>query len=144
MDTPAFNGEKYFITFIDDFSRYGYVYLLHEKSQSVNVLETFVKEVERQLETGNARFIGSGEVSGSTRREIVEIKETRVNVTLPRIVPPSTITPNVVPAVVEQHDDNEQHINEEVLPEGNDLHNTDMHEPQQVALRRPTISLRSS
>ena len=50
MDTPAFNGEKYFITFIDDFSRYGYVYLLHEKSQSVNVLETFVKEVERQLD----------------------------------------------------------------------------------------------
>ena len=75
MDTPAFNGEKYFITFIDDFSRYGYVYLLHEKSQSVNVLETFVNEVERQLETGNARFIENGEVSGSTRREIIEIKK---------------------------------------------------------------------
>ena len=43
-------GAQYFVTFIDDFSRYGYVYLLHEKSQSVNVLETFVKEVERQLD----------------------------------------------------------------------------------------------
>jgi hypothetical protein len=33
FDNPSFGGEKYFITFIDDFSRYGYVYLLHEKSQ---------------------------------------------------------------------------------------------------------------
>ncbi|GJU60324.1 retrovirus-related pol polyprotein from transposon TNT 1-94 [Tanacetum coccineum] len=50
FDTPSFTGEKYFITFIDDFSRYGYVYLLHEKSQSINALEVFVNEVERQLD----------------------------------------------------------------------------------------------
>ena len=50
FDTPSFGGEKYFITFIDDFSRYGYVYLLNEKSQAVNALEVFVKEVERQLD----------------------------------------------------------------------------------------------
>jgi len=48
FDVPSWNGEKYFITFIDDFSRYCYLYLLHEKSQSVNVLEIFVNEVERQ------------------------------------------------------------------------------------------------
>ena len=47
FDVPSWNGEKYFITFIDDFSRYCYLYLLHEKSQSVNVLEIFVNEVER-------------------------------------------------------------------------------------------------
>ena len=28
--------EKYFITFIDDFSRYGYIYLLHKKKISIN------------------------------------------------------------------------------------------------------------
>ncbi|CAM8940925.1 unnamed protein product [Rhodiola kirilowii] len=50
FDIPSWNGEKYFITFIDDYSRYGYTYLLHEKSQSVNVLEVFVNEVERQLD----------------------------------------------------------------------------------------------
>ena len=50
FDVSSFNGEKYFITFIDDFSRYGYVYLLHEKSQSVNALEVFINEVERQLD----------------------------------------------------------------------------------------------
>jgi len=37
-----------FITFIDDFSRYGYVYLLHEKSQTVNALEVYINEVKRQ------------------------------------------------------------------------------------------------
>jgi hypothetical protein len=39
FDTPSFGKEKYFITFIDDFSRYGYIYLLHEKSQAMNALE---------------------------------------------------------------------------------------------------------
>ena len=50
FDVPSFGGEKYFITFIDDFSRFGHVYLLHEKSQSVNALEVYINEVERQLE----------------------------------------------------------------------------------------------
>ena len=50
FDTPSFGKEKYFITFIDDFSRYDYIYLLHEKSQAVNALEVYIIEVERQLE----------------------------------------------------------------------------------------------
>ena len=47
FDVPSFSGEKYFITFIDDFSRYGYVYFLKEKSQALNALEVFISEVER-------------------------------------------------------------------------------------------------
>ena len=50
FDVPSWDGEKYFITFIDDFSRYGYIYLLHDKSQSVDILEVFINEVERQLD----------------------------------------------------------------------------------------------
>ena len=38
FDAPSFGKEKYFITFIDDFSRYIYIYLLHEKSQAVEAL----------------------------------------------------------------------------------------------------------
>ena len=49
FDVPSWGGEKYFITFIDDHSRYCYLYLLHEKSQTVDVLQTFITEVERQL-----------------------------------------------------------------------------------------------
>jgi len=50
FNAPSFGGKKYFITFIDDFSRYCYLYLLHEKSQSVDVFETFINEVERKLD----------------------------------------------------------------------------------------------
>ena len=28
----SWNGQQYFITFIDDYSRYGYLYLIHKKS----------------------------------------------------------------------------------------------------------------
>jgi hypothetical protein len=50
FDTQSFGKKKYFITFIDDFSHYGYIYLLHEKSQVVNTFEVYITEVERQLE----------------------------------------------------------------------------------------------
>ena len=47
--TVSWNDQKYFITFIDDFSRYGYLYLIHEKSQSLEVFKSFKVEVENQL-----------------------------------------------------------------------------------------------
>ena len=47
--TVAWNGQQYFITFTDDFSRYGYIYLLHEKSQSLDVFKNYKAEVENQL-----------------------------------------------------------------------------------------------
>ena len=39
--TASWNGKQYFITFIDDYSRYGYLYLIHEKSQSLDVFKSF-------------------------------------------------------------------------------------------------------
>ena len=48
--TPtALGSYKYFITFIYDFSRYGYVELIHEKSDSLNVFKAFKAKVELQL-----------------------------------------------------------------------------------------------
>jgi len=47
--TPSWNGQKYFISFIDDYSRYGYLYLIHKKSQSLEVFKSFKAEVELQL-----------------------------------------------------------------------------------------------
>ncbi|RDX67863.1 hypothetical protein CR513_53217, partial [Mucuna pruriens] len=46
----SFGKKRYFITFIDDYSRYDYVYILHKKSQVVNVLEIYLNEVEKQLD----------------------------------------------------------------------------------------------
>ena len=45
----SWNDQQYFITFIDDFSRYGYLYLIHEKSQSLEVFKSFKVEVENQF-----------------------------------------------------------------------------------------------
>lgn len=45
----SWNGQQYFITFIDDYSRYGYLFLIHEKSQSLDVFKKFKAEVELQL-----------------------------------------------------------------------------------------------
>ena len=42
-------GKKYFITFIDDFSRYGYVYLIKEKTDTLEMFKVFWTEVEKQL-----------------------------------------------------------------------------------------------
>lgn len=66
FDIPSLSGDKYFITFIDDFSRYGYVYLLHEKSQAVNAFEVYITEVERQLDrkVKIVRFDRGGEYYG--------------------------------------------------------------------------------
>ena len=50
LSVPCFIEEKYFIIFIDDLSRYGYVYLMHEKSQAIDIFEMFIIEVERQLD----------------------------------------------------------------------------------------------
>src|SRR3954470_10953949 len=45
----SWNGQQYFISFIDDYSRYGYLYLIHEKSQSLDMFKHFKAEVENQL-----------------------------------------------------------------------------------------------
>ena len=47
--TACWNGHTYFITFIDDYSRYGYLYLIHEKAQALEVFKIFKAEVENQL-----------------------------------------------------------------------------------------------
>ena len=41
FDVNSFERERYFITFIDDYSHYDYVYLLHEKYQAMDALESY-------------------------------------------------------------------------------------------------------
>ncbi|GJV83657.1 retrotransposon protein, putative, ty1-copia subclass [Tanacetum coccineum] len=43
-------GANYFVTFTNDFSRYGYVYLLKHKHEVFETFKVFQKEVENQLE----------------------------------------------------------------------------------------------
>ena len=46
MSTTARGGFHYFITFTDDFSRYGYVYLMKHKSGTFEKFKEFQNEVE--------------------------------------------------------------------------------------------------
>ena len=46
MSTCTINGYYYFITFTDDFSRYGYVYSMRHKSESFEKFKEFKTEVE--------------------------------------------------------------------------------------------------
>ena len=48
MRTMARGGFYYFITLTDDFSRYGYMYLLKHKSDSFEKFKEFKAEVEKQ------------------------------------------------------------------------------------------------
>ncbi|KAJ9542958.1 hypothetical protein OSB04_029464 [Centaurea solstitialis] len=46
----AREGYRYFITFTDDFSRYGYVYLMRHKSESFEKFREYQNEVQNQLD----------------------------------------------------------------------------------------------
>ncbi|GKD23889.1 retrotransposon protein, putative, ty1-copia subclass [Tanacetum coccineum] len=50
--TVSREGASYFITFIDDFSRYGYVYLMKHKHEVFETFKAFQNEVENQLSYG--------------------------------------------------------------------------------------------
>ncbi|GJX92221.1 retrotransposon protein, putative, ty1-copia subclass [Tanacetum coccineum] len=47
--TVSRQGASYFVTFTDDFSHYGYVYLLKHKHEVFGTFKVFQKEVENQL-----------------------------------------------------------------------------------------------
>ena len=49
-------GNRYFITFIDDFSKYSYVYLMKNKSDAFEKLTIFIKEVENNFGKNIKRF----------------------------------------------------------------------------------------
>ncbi|TYK14710.1 gag/pol protein [Cucumis melo var. makuwa] len=49
MNVKARGGYEYFISFIDDYSRYGHVYLIQNKSDSFEKFKEYKAEVENEL-----------------------------------------------------------------------------------------------
>ncbi|GJT08968.1 retrotransposon protein, putative, ty1-copia subclass [Tanacetum coccineum] len=47
--TTSRDGANYYVTFTDNFSRYGYVYLIKHKHEVFGIFKTFQNEVENQL-----------------------------------------------------------------------------------------------
>ena len=50
MNVRARHGASYFITFIDDFTRFGYVYLIAHKSEALECFKKFMNLTENQLD----------------------------------------------------------------------------------------------
>ena len=50
-NTSSIGGKKYFITFIDDYSKFCYVYLLHSKDEAMVNFQAYKAETELQCET---------------------------------------------------------------------------------------------
>ena len=46
---PIERGSRYFVIFVDDFSRYTWIYLLHHRSKLVSIYQTFHKMIETQF-----------------------------------------------------------------------------------------------
>jgi hypothetical protein len=49
-------GQRYFMTMIDNASRYCYIYLLKTKDEALNYFKIYKAEVENQLEKKIKRF----------------------------------------------------------------------------------------
>ena len=49
MTIQARGGFEYFITFIDDYSRYGYIYLMRRKSKAFEKFKEYRAETEKRL-----------------------------------------------------------------------------------------------
>ena len=49
ISIQARGGYEYFITFTDDYSRFGYLYLMKRKSETFEKFKEFRVEVENQL-----------------------------------------------------------------------------------------------
>ncbi|KAK4850321.1 hypothetical protein QYF36_005646 [Acer negundo] len=76
MSIQARGGYEYFITFTDDYSRFGYVYLMRHKSDAFDMFKAFKAEVENQLEK-HIKILRSdrgGEyLSGEFQQYLIEI-----------------------------------------------------------------------
>ena len=63
MRVQSRSGYEYFVTFIDDYSRYGFVYLMRQKSETFDKFREYEAETEKQLgvHTKQLRFDRGGE-----------------------------------------------------------------------------------
>ncbi|GJU83388.1 hypothetical protein Tco_1285753 [Tanacetum coccineum] len=79
---------------------YGYFIGYPEKSKGYGFY--CPNRSSRIVETGNAKFLKNGEVSGSVENQVVDINEIRDDDPSPMNVHKSTTTPDVVPVFQNQ------------------------------------------
>ena len=74
MSTPSLGGARYFLLFIDDYSRHTTVYTIKNKSEVIDRFCQFKLEMENQLNTKIKRFgsDGGGEYTGKAFNQLLE------------------------------------------------------------------------
>lgn len=74
--TTSKNDQHYFITFIDDYSRYMYLYLIHKKYQSLDIFKAFKTKVENQfyVKTNAIKFDRGGKCYGRYEDKVKNVK----------------------------------------------------------------------
>uniref|UniRef100_A0A2N9HS45 Integrase catalytic domain-containing protein n=1 Tax=Fagus sylvatica TaxID=28930 RepID=A0A2N9HS45_FAGSY len=85
MNVRARHGASYFITFIDDFTCYGHVYLVSHKSEALDCFRRFMNLVENQMERTikTLRTDRGREYLSEQFRELCENKGIRRQLTIP-------------------------------------------------------------
>ena len=87
FSSTARGGFQYFITFIDDFSRYAYVYLMKHKSESFEKFKVFKNEVQNQLGK-NIKILRSDRGGEYLSREFIDhVRDCGI---ISQLTPPST------------------------------------------------------
>ena len=93
MSTTTRGGYEYFITFTDDLSRYGYVYLMKHKSEAFEKFKEFENEVQNQLGK-KIKFLRSDRGGECMSHEFDDhLKSCGI---VPQLTPPGTLQRNGV------------------------------------------------
>ena len=85
IDTPSLGGNRYFLTFVDEFTKKNWIYLLKEKGAVFSLFVKFCTLVERQyeLKLKILRTNGRGEYNSKEFKELCEAKGIKHEVTAP-------------------------------------------------------------
>ena len=86
MNKKARHGASYFLTLIDDYSRYSYVYFLSHRHEALDCFKSFVAEVENKHEKGLKTFrtYRRREYFSDQFKELCEEKGILRHLTIPR------------------------------------------------------------
>ena len=85
MNVKTRHGKSYFITFIDDFTRFGYVYLISHKHEALSCFKSYISLVENQLDRKIKvlRTDRGGEYQSTSFKELCDEKGIVHQLTMP-------------------------------------------------------------
>ena len=85
MESLTYGGAKYVLTFIDDYSRFSWIFLLKKKSETLQQFKYFKAQVEseKQMQISSIKTDGGGEYSSNRFEELCSSEGIKHLVTAP-------------------------------------------------------------